>query len=93
MPTVDIPVTPETAQALRIALLEHECAQLKARLLQAEAARLLDEAARAYQQTVGTFLARLHPGLPPPQGPLTLDLEAGCVRYEVADPCTVVDMP
>lgn len=91
MSDVEIPVSRETAQALRIVLLEHECAQLRARLLQAEAERLLEHAERAYHQTVDTFLARLHPDLPYPTGPLTLDVEAGVVRYSVPETALTVD--
>ena len=84
MVTIEVPVTHDVAQELRIAILEHEWAQLKAQLLQIEARQLLETAERTWHAVMQAFVASFPPHLPRPGGPFTLDLEALCVRYEAA---------
>lgn len=91
MPQVEIALAPEALLTLRVAQLEWDCARLQARLLQQEAEHLLAQAHQTHSQAITVCLARVHPHLPPPQGPLTLDLEGQCLRYEAAEPTLGVD--
>lgn len=91
MSQIEISVARETLLTLRIVALERECAHLKAHLLQTEAERLRETSARHHDQAMADFLATLPAGMPPPQGEITLDLEAGVVRYAVPETALTVD--
>ena len=86
MSQVEIALDRDALLVLRAAQLELECAELKARLLHHEADHLLALAQQVQSQTIALYLARTHPGLPPPQGPLTLDVVASYLRYETPGP-------
>jgi hypothetical protein len=85
MATVDLPISRGVALELRLAQLELENAQLKARLLEQEAAALRAQAQWQHERLVAAFLATQDATLPRPEGPLTLDLDACCIRYEASD--------